>query len=463
MDEVENLKVAGNTAFKRGRFEMAADFYLRAIEIVEEGNEADLAPLRSNLSFALLKLDQPQEALVEADKCIDLKESWSKGHFRKAEALFALKNYAGAELSYQRALELLMHVVTGGQAPNDDFLRKRLSLIEEAKSGFYFRQLVPGRDFAVSSSSFIENQLALWLSCSWAMGRAQTVLTAESRITCWLDLQMDNHIADTTAPDFNQGLQVVYMLALGTLGYKPLALSLIFVSAQQMRNLVYAVGDARTRECFIIDAAWDVKGIRRFLASENMKLVGAIVTHYHFDHTGGPPPAPFDVLGIHLPGAKELAMQDEIPIYVNKHDAEILVTKNKVPATSIIELEDNSELYVGEIKLKFLHTPGHTPGSQCILLENIPGCLNDKILITGDTLFKGTCGRLDLPDCDVKAMYNSLQKVLAKMGDDVRVFPGHDYGGARTTIACERQRGYLKTLSEDEWMHMHCPPEKRAA
>ncbi|GBG69996.1 hypothetical protein CBR_g4823 [Chara braunii] len=395
MDEVENLKVAGNTAFKRGRFEMAADFYLRAIEIVEEGNEADLAPLRSNLSFALLKLDQPQEALVEADKCIDLKESWSKGHFRKAEALFALKNYAGAELSYQRALELLMHVVTGGQAPNDDFLRKRLSLIEEAKSGFYFRQLVPGRDFAVSSSSFIENQ--------------------------------------------------------------------IFVSAQQMRNLVYAVGDARTRECFIIDAAWDVKGIRRFLASENMKLVGAIVTHYHFDHTGGPPPAPFDVLGIHLPGAKELAMQDEIPIYVNKHDAEILVTKNKVPATSIIELEDNSELYVGEIKLKFLHTPGHTPGSQCILLENIPGCLNDKILITGDTLFKGTCGRLDLPDCDVKAMYNSLQKVLAKMGDDVRVFPGHDYGGARTTIACERQRGYLKTLSEDEWMHMHCPPEKRAA
>ncbi|EFJ09576.1 hypothetical protein SELMODRAFT_447638 [Selaginella moellendorffii] len=226
----------------------------------------------------------------------------------------------------------------------------------------------------------------------------------------------------------------------------------IFNAGAQMQNYVYLVGDAKTREAVVVDPAWDVKGIKAFADAEHIKLVGAVATHYHFDHTGGPPPPPFDRLMIKLPGVRQLAVEDNLPIYVNKHDAGTIKTKNEVPAQSIVELDDLSTVMVGSVKLEFIHTPGHTPGSQCIRINRAPA---EDILISGDTLFISSCGRLDLPDCSVEAMYTSLQKKLASLPDSTRVYPGHNYGGPSTSIANEKKHGFLRPMSEREWLQQH--------
>jgi glyoxylase-like metal-dependent hydrolase (beta-lactamase superfamily II) len=367
---MEALKEQGNDAVRRGDFHAAADLYDRAIEAAT----GDLAPLHSNASFAYLKLADLPQALRHAESAVAANPAWSKGHFWLGEALFAAQDYTAAEKAYARASEL---------AAEDATLKKKVTLAREAMAGFYFRQLLAGRDFAVNAGNIIERQ--------------------------------------------------------------------IFSSAKQMQNYVYLIGDARTREAVVVDAAWDVKGIRSFAAAENMRLVGAVVTHYHFDHTGGTPPPPFDQLGIKVPGVRELAVEDKLPVYVNLNDATTVMKSNGVPSESLTLLEDAAEVSVGGVKLKFIHTPGHTPGSQCIHIERP----EQDILISGDTLFIGSCGRLDLPDCNAKLMYNSLQKKLAALPATTRVYPGHDYGGPYTTISREREQGFLKPMNEGEWMRMH--------
>ncbi|KAJ7567895.1 hypothetical protein O6H91_01G011200 [Diphasiastrum complanatum] len=368
---MEDLKAAGNDAVHNGNYLAALDFYKQAIDAVEENKVDDLAALHSNCSFAHLKLGQSQEALVEADLVVALKTNWSKGYFRRGEAYFALKDYYNAERAYAKASEL---------SPDDTSIKKKLTLTQEAMTGFYFRQLLPGRDFCKNASDFIEQQ--------------------------------------------------------------------IFSSAVQMQNYIYLVGDAKTREAVVVDAAWDVKGIKAYAAGENINLVGAVVTHYHFDHTGGVPPPPFDAFGIKVPGIRELAVEDKLPVYVNKNDAKTLLTANEVPSDAIVELEDSAVITVGTIKLQFIHTPGHTPGSQCMYIQRSP----QDMLLSGDTLFIGSCGRLDLPDCDTKAMYTSLQKKLAVLPDSTRVYPGHNYGGPYTSIGDEKKTGFLRPISEKEWL-----------
>ena len=85
-----------------------------------------------------------------------------------------------------------------------------------------------------------------------------------------------------------------------------------------------------------------------------------------------------------------------------------------------IYVEDNDELKLGEIGLRFLLTPGHTPGGICITVDN-------KALITGDTLFIGDCGRADLQGGDVKDLFDSLQRIK-ELSEELIVYPGHDYG-----------------------------------
>eukprot|EP00249_Psilotum_nudum_P011770 c23369_g2_i1 orf=478-1596(-) len=368
------FKDAGNDAVRQANFAAAVDFYKQALSAAEGGSPIDIAALHSNCSFAHIKLGQFQEALDEAKKAVAARSNWSKGHFRCAEAYFALQDYSSAERAYERAFEL---------SPEDGTIKKRLTLTQEAMGGFFFRQLLPGRDFCLSPTDIIERQ--------------------------------------------------------------------IFSSAEQMQNFVYLVGDAKTREAVVVDAAWDVKGIRAFAAADSIKLVGAVVTHYHFDHTGGAPPPPFDALGIKVPGVRELAVEDKIPVYVNKHDAETVRRSNEVPSEAIVELEDSAVISVGTIKLHFIHTPGHTPGSQCIHIPRSPY----DYLLSGDTLFIGSCGRLDLPDCDAKAMFVSLQKKLARLPEGTRVYPGHNYGGPYTTIGDEKRKGFLKPISERDWMRNH--------
>eukprot|EP00899_Mesostigma_viride_P002849 jgi/Mesvir1/12565/Mv18451-RA.1 len=228
----------------------------------------------------------------------------------------------------------------------------------------------------------------------------------------------------------------------------------VFSSAIQMKNFIYLVGDARTKECVVVDPAWDVKGIRRFVEKEGMRLVGVIVTHYHFDHTGGKPPPPFDAFGITVEGVRELAAEG-LPVYVNEEDAGTVATNNQVPLNVMVKMKDDLTLTIGNVTVRFIHTPGHTPGSQCILIPKESSGRPQDMLLSGDTVFIRSCGRLDLPDCNAKRMYHSLQHKVAPLAPATIIFPGHNYGGLCTTVAKEKNEGLLRPISEADWMRSH--------
>ncbi|KAK9763095.1 hypothetical protein K7432_010552 [Basidiobolus ranarum] len=231
-----------------------------------------------------------------------------------------------------------------------------------------------------------------------------------------------------------------------TSSYNPIQ-NKIFEYATEMRNFIYIIADKETRECVVIDACWDATGIMNIIEKHKFKLVGAVVTHYHFDHVGGYPPPPFDQLPIRVSGlATILKRWPHVKAYIHHADIKYLRESNPgVEIEKIIPTCHNYTLKLGKkTALTFLHTPGHTPGSQCIYT-------NDSRLYSGDTLFLGHCGRLDLPGGCKHDMYDTLQSVLRQLPDDTVVYPGHNYGGAWTTIGQEKWYGMLKEISREKF------------
>ena len=160
-----------------------------------------------------------------------------------------------------------------------------------------------------------------------------------------------------------------------------------------------------------------------------MALVGALVTHTHQDHVGGS----LESWGMpgRIPGVEELLERVPLKVYVNKAEREFL----KGLGSDLVAVDGHDTLAVGRLTLTFLHTPGHTPGSQCFLV--------DGRLVSGDTLFIGACGRTDLPGSDPAEMYYSLTQRLAALPDETILLPGHNYGGASSTIGDEKRQQRL--------------------
>ena len=186
-------------------------------------------------------------------------------------------------------------------------------------------------------------------------------------------------------------------------------------SAQQMANFIYLIGDKNTRECVIVDPAWDIDGILKVIEGEEMTLKGSLVTHYHPDHVGG------SIFGMNIKGLAELMEKSPAPVYVNKHEADGLKQVTGLSDTDLRLTDSEEKIKGGEIDVTFLHTPGHTPGSQCFRVGDY--------LVAGDTLFLQGCGRVDLPGGDSEEMYHTLTRRLAKIQDEIVLYPGHNYGG----------------------------------
>ncbi len=182
--------------------------------------------------------------------------------------------------------------------------------------------------------------------------------------------------------------------------------------ANQMVNFVYLIGDRQTRECVIVDPAYAVKDLLEIIAKDEMNLTGVLATHYHADHVGG------SMMGMNIEGVGALLELQHVPIHVNTDEAKWVTRTTGISDTDLVKHSGGDKLSVGEIEITFVHTPGHTPGSQCFLVE--------QRLVAGDTLFLEGCGRTDLPGSDPAQMYTSLQK-LAKMPTDTLVCPGHQY------------------------------------
>ena len=212
--------------------------------------------------------------------------------------------------------------------------------------------------------------------------------------------------------------------------------------AGQMANFMYLIGDPATREALVVDPAWDVDSVLSVAEADGYTLKGALVTHYHPDHVGG------EIFGLRIEGLSRLLEKVLLPIYVNKHEADGLKKVTGVSESDLKRVDEGDTACVGSIDVRFLHTPGHTPGSQCFLLGNR--------LVAGDTLFVQGCGRVDLPGGDPEAMYHTLTGKLAKLPRDTVLYPGHHYGPTPTsTIVDELDANhYLRVRSLDDWRRL---------
>ncbi len=206
-----------------------------------------------------------------------------------------------------------------------------------------------------------------------------------------------------------------------------------------MQNFVYLIGDPVTRECVVVDPAWEIDTIVNTARRDDMTLIGALVTHTHQDHVGGS----LEAWGMpgRIPGVEELLAAVPLKVYVHRAEREFL----KGLGSDLVKVDNQDTLSIGRLTLAFMHTPGHTPGSQCFLI--------DGRLVSGDTLFIGSCGRTDLPGSDPSEMYYSLTQRLAALPDDTVLLPGHNYGGEASTIGAEkRQNRFMRFTSLGDFL-----------
>ncbi|MEN3333692.1 MAG: hypothetical protein V7641_3057 [Blastocatellia bacterium] len=212
--------------------------------------------------------------------------------------------------------------------------------------------------------------------------------------------------------------------------------------AGQMANFVYLIGDEETRECLVVDPAWDVGGILYEIDRQELSLMGALVTHYHPDHAGG------NIFGHHIDGLAELQALRPVKVYVNEMEADGLKIVTGLSDSDLAQVQGGDQLRVGNATVTFLHTPGHTPGSQCFLVGSS--------LVSGDTLFINGCGRVDLPGGNSEQLYHSLTQVLGKLPDRTELYPGHHYAARPvSTLGRERQENFCMRVSTlAEWQQL---------
>jgi hydroxyacylglutathione hydrolase len=187
-------------------------------------------------------------------------------------------------------------------------------------------------------------------------------------------------------------------------------------------NFSYLIADETTREAVVVDPSFNVNIIMQILRDEKLILKYIFNTHGHGDHTAG---------------NESLKRAFNAKVVAHKSSG---ISKD-------ISVNDGDILTVGKIQIKVIHTPGHTLDSICLLINN-------KKLLSGDTLFVGECGRTDLPGGNTKELYHSLFNKLVKLDDDIEVYPGHDYGiQPHSTIGIEKRTNYvLKKRTLEEFM-----------
>ena len=210
--------------------------------------------------------------------------------------------------------------------------------------------------------------------------------------------------------------------------------------ARQMVNFVYLIGDRQTGEAVAVDPAYAIKDLLAILDADGMRLVGALATHYHPDHVGG------TMMGTTIAGVRELLTLHPVPVHVQRDEAPWVQRVTGASESDLVQHDSGDTVLVGEIPIELIHTPGHTPGSQCFYVA-------DR-LVAGDTLFLQGCGRTDLPGGDPAQLYESLTKRLAKVPDTAVLYPGHLYSPEpHASMGETRATNYVfRPRSLDEWL-----------
>lgn len=211
--------------------------------------------------------------------------------------------------------------------------------------------------------------------------------------------------------------------------------------AASMRNFVYVVGDQVRREVVLVDPAYAPGELVEVMRADDWEVVGAVATHYHADHVGGSLFGQTPIAGI-----RELLELLDVPVHVQRDEARWVRERTGVGDDHLVAHDDGDEVLVGDVSLRLVHTPGHTPGSQCVLVGDC--------LLTGDTLFLDGCGRTDLPGGDPEEMYRTLHDRLAPLSGRAVVYPGHLYSPepqARLEDV-RRTNAVLAPRTREEWL-----------
>ncbi|MEE8180428.1 MAG: MBL fold metallo-hydrolase [Nitrosopumilaceae archaeon] len=178
-----------------------------------------------------------------------------------------------------------------------------------------------------------------------------------------------------------------------------------------MQNFSYILEDEETEEAIIIDPSWDLKNIEQAIKRNDLKIKYIVNTHHHFDHTLG------NEAMAKLTGAK-----------IIQHEASEL--KHDLTVT------DGDKITFGDSELSIIHTPGHSKDGICLV--------GDGKIFSGDTLFVGNCGRVDLPGGSSKELYRSLFEIISNLDDNLVLYPGHNYGPTPTsTLGKEKATNFV--------------------
>jgi glyoxylase-like metal-dependent hydrolase (beta-lactamase superfamily II) len=213
----------------------------------------------------------------------------------------------------------------------------------------------------------------------------------------------------------------------------------------EMQNFAYLVGSLATRECLLVDPAWAVDALVDRAEADGMRVAGALVTHYHQDHVGG------RIFGMEIEGLARLQARAPVPVHVNAQEADGVRKVTGLSESDLVRHAGGDALTLGAVTVRLIHTPGHTPGSQCFLVEESGQAGK---LVSGDTLFLGSCGRVDLPGSDPAQMYDSLHNKLKRLPDDTLLYPGHHYASAPHGELGEQKRRnpYLRVATLDDFL-----------
>jgi hydroxyacylglutathione hydrolase len=211
--------------------------------------------------------------------------------------------------------------------------------------------------------------------------------------------------------------------------------------AQQMVNFVYAIGDRVAGECLLVDPAYAVEDLIDTVTADGMRITGVLATHYHPDHVGGA------MMGHTIEGVATLLEHVDCPVHVQRDEVPWVERTTGVGGDHLAAHDPGDVVMVGSVEIRLVHTPGHTPGSQCFHV--------DGRLVSGDTLFLDGCGRTDLPGSNPEEMYDSLQK-LATMPTETIVYPGHRYSQpSHASMESILESNYVyKPKSAQQWLQM---------
>ncbi|MQY25634.1 MBL fold metallo-hydrolase [Nocardia aurantia] len=213
--------------------------------------------------------------------------------------------------------------------------------------------------------------------------------------------------------------------------------------ATQMRNFAYLIGDRETGECVVVDPAYAANDLVDLAEADGLRVTGVLATHHHPDHVGG------TMLGFTLRGVRELLERVQVPVHVQREELSWVANVTGIAPGELTGHDHGDVVTVGALDIELLHTPGHTPGSQCFLV--------DDRLVAGDTLFVDGCGRTDFPGGDSDAMFRSL-RYLSELKGDPTVYPGHWYSQEPSAALSQvRDSNYvMRPQTLDQW-HMLMP------